>query len=119
MASKVTVKIDKPQQVLLKRYLNSNGEAQARFTKQYAKWMNNYIPFKSGRLKDMNVVVTRNKITYEAPYARKQFYTNKGTGKGGTAQGGLRGKRWDKRCWADKGSLILDDLASFVGGRIK
>lgn len=105
------------QRMLLKRYLNKNGEAQVRFTKEVAKEFNNYIPFKTGRLKDMMVELQPSKIIYNAPYARKQFYNNKGNGKHGLSQGGLRGKRWDRRCWADNGDKIVKSIADFVGGK--
>ena len=81
------------QKILLKRYLNKNGEAQVKFTKEVAKECNNYIPFNTGRLKDMMVELQPSKIIYNAPYAREQFYNNKGKGKQGLNKGGLRGKR--------------------------
>lgn len=115
----IKIKMDKTQKILLKRHLNNNGEAQAKFSKECAKAMNNYVPFKTGRLKDMNVVVNKNNVTYEAPYAKRQYYTNKGNGRQGTAQGGLRGKYWDKRTWADKGNIIVRTIADFVGGRVR
>lgn len=113
------IKMDDTQKILLRRYLNKNGEAQMKLSKEYAKAMNNYVPYLHGRLKDMNVVVNRNNVTYEAPYARRQFYNNKGNGKQGLKQGGLRGKRWDKRAWIDKGDDIIQTIADFVGGRGK
>lgn len=113
----VRVRMDSNQKILLKRYLNKNGRAQAQFSKECAKWMNNYVPFDKGRLKDFNVVVNKNNVTYEAQYAARQFYTNRGKGKQGTANGGLRGKRWDRRMWADKGNTIVKSIADFVGGR--
>lgn len=115
----VTIRMDSTQKILVKRYLNNNGEAQMKFSKECAKSMNNYIPFKTGRLKDMNVVVNNNNVTYQAPYAKKQFYTNQGNGRQGTRNGGLRGKRWDKRMWSDKGSSIVKTIGDFVGGRVK
>lgn len=117
MGVKVIIEMQPTQKILLKRYLNNNGSAQAKFSKECAKWMNNYVPYLTGRLKDMNVVVNKNNVTYEAPYARKQFYTNKGNGRQGLNKGGLRGKRWDKRAWADKGDEIVKTISEFVGGR--
>lgn len=115
----VKIKMDKTQKILLKRHLNNNGEAQMKFSKECAKGMNNYVPFQTGRLKDIDVVVNKNNVTYEAPYAKKEYYTNKGNGRQGTSQGGLRGKHWDKRMWVDKGYRIIKTIADFVGGRSK
>lgn len=113
------LKMDDTQKILLKRHLNKNGEGQVRFTKEVAKECNNYIPFDTGRLKDMMVELQPSKIIYNAPYARQQFYNNKGNGKQGSSLGGLRGKRWDRRCWIDQGDKIVKTIADFCGGRCK
>ncbi|NFS29016.1 capsid protein [Clostridium botulinum] len=102
------------QKILLKRYLNKNGDAQVKFTKECSKEFNNYVPFKTGRLKDMSVELGNDYIKYNAPYASKQYYLNNGGSKGA-----LRGKYWDKRCWNDKGDNIVKSIAEFVGGRSK
>ncbi|WP_251861046.1 minor capsid protein [Clostridium sp. Marseille-Q2269] len=114
MSTTVRVQIDKTQKILLKRYLNKNGQAQVKFTKEVAKECNNYVPFLTGRLKDMSVELKTDKIIYNAPYAAKQYYSNKGGNRGA-----LRGKYWDKRMWSDKGDIIIKTIAEFVGGRSK
>lgn len=119
MATTVKIQMDKTQKILLKRHLNKNGKAQVKFTKEVAKNCNNYVPFLTGRLKDMSVELKTDKIIYNAPYAAKQYYTNKGMGKQGTALGGLRGKYWDKRMWSDKGDRIVQTIADFAGGRTR
>lgn len=119
MSAKVRIKMDDTGKILLKRYLNKDGQAQERFTKECAKWMNNYVPLKTGRLKDMMIEIQPSKVIYNAPYAKKQYYTNKGLGKQGNSVGGLRGKFWDKRMWNDKGNDIIKTVAQFVGGRTK
>ena len=119
MATKVRIQIDSTQKILLKRYLNKDGQAQEKFTKEIAKYSDNYVPFKTGRLKNMMIKIQTSKIIYSAPYARKQYYTNKGMGKQGTSLGGLRGKMWDKRMWNDRGNEIVKSVAQFVGGRAK
>ena len=119
MATTVKIKMDPTQKILLKRCLNNNGEAQVKFTKEVAKNCNNYAPFLHGKLKDMMIELQADKIIYHAPYAAKQYYTNKGMGKQGTSIGGLRGKYWDKRMWSDRGGSIVKTIAEFVGGRAK
>ena len=116
MGTNVRVEINDTQKILLKRHLNKNGSAQILFTKEVAKNCNNYIPFKTGRLKDMMVTLSADKITYEAPYAKRAFYTNKGMGKQGVAAGGLRGKQWTRRAWIDNGDKIVKTIAEFCGG---
>lgn len=119
MPTTVKIKMNDTQRILLKRYLNKNGDAQIKFTKEVAKECNNYVPFKSGRLKDMMIELQSNKIIYHAPYAKRQYYTNKGNGKQGSSFGGIRGKFWDKRMWPDKGDKIVQSIAEFVGGKSK
>lgn len=112
----VKIKMDSTSKILSKRKLNGKGsEAQIFFTKQCAKWMNNYVPFKNGRLKDMSVEIGTDFVKYDTPYAKKQYYTNKGNG----THGGQRGKLWDKIMWIGKANTILKELANFVGGRDK
>lgn len=119
MSTNIKVEIDDTQKILLKRALNKNGQAQVKFTKEVAKSCNNYVPFKTGRLKDMMVTLSTDKITYNAPYAARAFYTNQGNGRSGTASGGLRGKQWTRRAWIDKGDMIVKSIADFCGGKSK
>lgn len=119
MATTVKIEMEDTQKILLKRHLNSNGEAQKKFTQEVAKECNNYVPYDTGRLKDWMIELQTDKIIYNAPYASKQYYTNKGMGKQGESIGGLRGKYWDKRMWVDKGDKIVQTIAQFCGGKAK
>lgn len=114
MSTRVKIQMNDTQKILLKRALNKNGKAQIRFTKECAKEMNNYVPFLTGRLKDMSVELKTDKIIYNAPYAAMQYYTNKGGNRGA-----LRGKYWDRRAFIDHGDRIIKTIADFVGGRSK
>lgn len=119
MATKVRLQLDPTQKILLKRALNENGKGQQYFTKQVAKYANNYTPYLTGRLKDIDVEIQTSKIIYSAPYAKKQYYTNAGMGKQGTSLGGLRGSYWDKRCWQQRGNEIVKSVAQYCGVRAK
>lgn len=109
--------MDSTDSILKKRRLNKGGSGQVFFTKQCAKEMSNFLPFKSGRLKDMSVELGVDFVAYNTPYVRRQFYTNAGNGIGGTNRGGLRGRRWDKRMWISKGDSIVKKVARYCGGR--
>ena len=112
----IKITMDPTQKILLKRYLNNNGQAQIKFTKECAKEMNNYTPYLTGRLKDMMITINTDNVTYNAPYAKRQYYTNAGNGRQGTSVGGLRGKQWAPRMWTTKGDEIIRTISSFVGG---
>lgn len=118
MAIKVTINLDPTEKILLKRKLSKNGQAQLFFTNEIARLSEPYVPFQGGDLKNKKTI-SNNKITYNMPYARKQYYSNAGAGKEGNSKGGLRGKLWVKRCWSDKGKDICKSVAQFVGGRVE
>lgn len=115
----VKIKLNPVNKILSKRNLSKNGKAQAYFTNEVARQANPYVPFKSGGLKDKQVIVKVNSIEYNAPYAKKQYYNNAGFGKEGTAIGRLRGKMWIPRMWNDRGKDIVKSVAKLVGGRAK
>lgn len=113
----VKIKINSTEKILAKRKLQKGGEGQIYFTKQCAKWMNNYVPFKTGRLKDISIEIGVDFIKYNTPYAKKQYYTN--SSRGIKNRTGLRGKLWNKRMWINKSTTIVRATANFVGGRSK
>ncbi|MCC0740529.1 minor capsid protein [Clostridioides sp. ZZV14-5902] len=117
-SSEIKINIDNPDKILLKRHLNKNGDAQKLFTSEIARTTDAYIPFNTGMLKN-NVIVKADEIVYKSPYARVQYYKSKGFGKQGTSKGGLRGKQWIPRSWADNGKNIIKTIARFVGGEAK
>ena len=118
MSFKVKVNMKSTSKILKDKGLNEGGEIQKYFTKQFAKEMNNYVPYTTGRLKDDSVTIKDTCIIYgneDVKYAKKQYYQNvKGGEKNRT---GLRGKLWDKRCWQDKGTVILKRILKFLKNR--
>lgn len=110
MGNKVRLKLDPTQKILLKRGLNKNGAAQRFFSNELRRKMDPYVPMRSGVLKN-TAVVHESSVEYVTPYARRQYYENKGTG--------MRGKQWAKRCWAENGDQIVESVAKFAGGEVK
>lgn len=110
---KITLKMNHADKILLKRSMGKSGKAQRFFTHEVRRLSEPYIPFQSGNLKDDAVIEEKDKIHYNAPYARKQYYENKGNSNGEP----LRGKRWTERMWADRGGEIVQSVARFVGGK--
>ena len=70
--------------------------------------MEPYVPRLNGVLID-TAIENQDSIVYVQPYAQRQYLENKGSG--------LRGKEWDKRCWADNGDQITGSVAKFIGGK--
>lgn len=120
----IKLQIDPADKILLKRNLNKNGKGQRFFTNEVKRLSDPYIPMRTGTLK-RNVTLTPGTITYNVPYARKQYYENKGRGKQGTTKRSthnykcLRGARWTERMWSDRGKEIIQSVARYCGGKAK
>ena len=110
MGARIRMQIDPADKILLKRSLNKNGEGQRVFTHEVRRLSDPYVPKRSGKLKD-TAVETKTSITYNTPYARRQYYEHKGDG--------LRGSHWTERMWADRGKEIVREVAAFCGGKAK
>lgn len=107
---KITVNIDPANVILARHKLQRGGEAQRLLVHELRRVMDPYVPMLTGVLKN-GAVETTFSVKYVAPYARRQYYENKGNG--------LRGKEWDKRAWADRGREVTNTIAKFVGGTAK
>ncbi|OUO76924.1 capsid protein [Blautia sp. An249] len=110
MPARVRLKLDPADKILLKRNLNKNGKGQRFFTHEIKRLSDPYVPMLTGRLKT-DVTELPGSITYNSPYARKQWYENKGNG--------LRGARWTERMWIDRGKEIVQATAEYCGGKSK
>lgn len=106
--AKIRLQIDPVDRILLKRNLNKNGAGQRFFTHQVRTLSDPYVPFLTGVLKN-TATEEVNRITYNTPYARRQYYENPGTG--------LRGPHWTERMWADRGKEIVKSTAAYCGGK--
>lgn len=120
MSAGIKVRLDMtdPHKTELRLRINRNGKAQKFFTHEVRRMADPYVPKKEGILKG-SAQESTNSITYIQPYSSKNYYSNRGMGKQGTAKGGKRGKLWDKRMWADHGDEVVASVANYVGGRAK
>lgn len=84
-----------------------------------------YVPMDTGMLKKSGIlgtVVGSGEVIYIAPYARNQYYNNKGTGKQGTTKKNdhnykcLRGPLWFERMKADHKKEIFEGAKKIVKG---
>lgn len=107
---KVKIQIDPADKILLKRKMDPYGKGQRFFTHEVRRLSDPYVPMQTGTLKDTAVEQPKS-IEYVQPYARRQYWENKGNG--------LRGKMWDVRMWATRGKEIVRSVAKFVGGIAK
>ena len=110
MGTNIKLKTDPADKILLKRNLNRNGKGQQFFTHEVRRLSDPYVPFLSGTLKNTAQELT-DRIEYVQPYARRQYYENRGNG--------LRGSHWTERMWADRGKEIVQSVAAYCGGKTK
>lgn len=113
----VKIKIDPASKILLKRSLQKGGKVQRFLTHEVRRRCDKYVPFKDGPLKN-NAIEQEDRITYNTPYAAKQYY-NGGNGQDGMSSGGLRGKLWDKRMMASEGDKVVGAVAEYAGGKVE
>lgn len=112
--TRVRIKMDSNQEILLKRHLNKNGDVQRAFTRSVRRRSDKYTPFLTGALKN-TAKESESSITYVVPYARKNYFANRGRGFQGTSYGGLRGRDWTNRMWAAEGDEVISELAKIAG----
>lgn len=115
MATKIRMQIDPVDKILLKRNLDKNGRGQRFFTHEVRRLSDPYVPFLNGPL-SQEVTESPRGITYNMPYARRQYYENEGNNR---SKHPLAGSHWTERMWADRGKEIVRATANFCGGKAK
>ena len=85
--------------------MEEKGDAELFLANDCFRRMHKYVPLRTGALAS-TVTVQPGKVTYEVPYARKQYYENKGKG--------LRGKEWDKKMIANERNIIAKEVEAYV-----
>ena len=115
MSVKVRIEMDPADKILLKRKLNQNGEARQRFTNQIYLLAQPYMPFRTGQLMK-NVTKEVDRITHNQPYSARMYY-NPQYHFNRTGGHPMAGAQWYQRMWNDRGKEIVNDIASFTGGK--
>ena len=85
--------------------MQKDGDAQLFLANTCFRRMQKYVPFLTGAL-STTATVKPGKVIYEQPYARKQFYTNKGKGR--------RGKRWDLAVKNNEKDIIAKEVENYA-----
>ena len=85
--------------------MQEGGNTQLFLANDCFKRMHKYVPFDTGTLAS-HATVKPGSVTYEEPYAHKQYTTNKGKG--------IRGKYWDKKMIANEKGLIIKEVEAYA-----
>lgn len=85
--------------------MQPGGNAELFLANDCFRRMTKYVPWDTGTLAT-TVTVQPGLVTYEMPYAHRQYETNKGKG--------IRGKHWDKKMLANENDIIVQELEAYV-----
>ncbi len=108
----VEVKFDDINVILAKRGLEAKGAVQKFIDSEVLRYCDPYIPFRSGILRKsgtLGTVIGTGLVKWSTPYARRQYYENKGNGK--------RGKLWFERMKVNHKNSIIKGAAEIAGGK--
>ena len=102
---KYTLKDFNEGKIVNKFNMQDGGSAQLFLANECFRRMTKYVPKDTGML-STTVTVKPGSVTYEQPYAHRQYTTNKGKG--------LRGKYWDKKMLSAEKPLLVNDVTKYV-----
>ena len=85
--------------------MQDGGKADLFLANTCFKRMSKYVPKDTGALMT-TVTIKPNSVTYEVPYAHRQYVSNKGKG--------IRGKYWDKKMKNNEGSIVAKEVEAYV-----
>lgn len=113
------VELKTPTQIIIDLGLDDNGVITQELTNLIYKYMYRYIPFSgnTGRIHlRENVSITNNTITFNSPYARKQYFGSQ-TGEEWNYTTPGTGPYWDKRMLTAHRQDIMNEIAKKYGGK--
>lgn len=117
---KVKLHVAPENVILAKRNLGKGGKAQVFVDSEVLRCCNKYIPMDSKTLARSGKDATKKgsgMVHWDTPYARKNYYENRGKGNEGTAKGGLRGRLWFERMKPDHLPGILKGVKRISGAK--
>ena len=102
---KYTLQDFNKNKIIDKYGMQEGGKADLFLANTCFKRMSKYVPKDTGALMT-TVTVRPNSVTYEVPYAHRQYVSNKGKG--------IRGKYWDKKMKNNEGHLVAKEVEAYV-----
>ena len=94
-----------PTKIANKYGFGDNGKAELFLANDCFRRMEKYVPRDTGALAT-TVTIRPGSITYEQPYAHRQYVSNKGKN--------IRGKRWDKKMIANERQVLAREVENYV-----
>lgn len=117
---KVTLQVAPQNELLVRRGLQKGGRVQQYIDSEVLRCGDSYVPMQTGKLKQSGItstVVGSGMVHYNTPYARKNYYDNKGMGNQCLNRGGKRGRLWFERMKPDHLPGILKGVKRIAGAK--
>lgn len=105
LSLKYTLKDFDKNEIVDKYGMQENGNTRLFLANTCFRRMQKYVPFDTGAL-STTATIKPGSVTYELPYAHKQYTTNKGKG--------IRGRYWDKKMIANEKSAIVKEVEEYA-----
>lgn len=109
--SGVRIDLRPKAEIIAELGLEKGGRVQRYIDRTVADFCEPYVPFDTGALKESPRSCStpgEGRVVYGVPYARRQYFENKG-------DGGLRGARWFDRMKADRLEDIVEGARREAG----
>lgn len=103
------VTLASPNELIKKFGLEPGGRVQRYIDNAVLTHSEPYIPKASGRLISSGQATGTGTVSWNTPYAAKQYYSNRGNG--------LRGNHWFDRMKADRGADIIAGAKQAASGK--
>ena len=91
--------------IVSKYEMQQGGKTQLFLADTCFRRMQKYVPFETGAL-STTATIKPGSVTYEQPYAHKQYTTNKGKG--------IRGKYWDRKMVNNEKELVAQEVEAYA-----
>ena len=92
--------------IISKYGLNEKGNTRLYLANRAFVRMQKYVPLDTGAL-STTVTVRPGSVTYEQPYAHKQYVSNNG-------KKAPRGKYWDRKMWSAEGDQLTKEVEKYM-----
>ena len=104
---KITYKLEDfdKNKIINKFGMQNNGDTHLFLANSCFRRMHKYVPLDTGALAS-TATVKAGSVTYEQPYAHRQYTKNKGKG--------IRGKYWDKKMVANEREQLSKEVENYA-----
>jgi hypothetical protein len=102
--SRFVLRMDKADKILLQRKIGNHAPGQLFLSQEFARICRPYVPYRSGALRD-SARVNRKSVSWNTPYARRQFYEHPSK------------SRWHIKAWMDRGKEVVAAVAKYCDAK--